>query len=186
MPSGPSSPRVRAGRRDPAARRSVRLTISPCSAPVDRRVRLLDETFQALRQPVVAARLPALAVHALLHDDPFAVIGDDEAVQIEVEAILHGGAVDLGDQSACLGERGPVEPDASPIATNSLGRLPRMSAAPAADMDAELARQRTEAALQRADDARGDAGRMPVHSHHGAERLEPEGMRQPAQHLSRP
>ena len=49
--------------------------------------------------------------------------------------------------------------------------------------DTELSRQGRQAALQRADDARGDAGGMPVHSHHCAEGLEPEGMRQPAQKL---
>ena len=48
-------------------------------------------------------------------------------------------------------------------------------------MNAKLVLQRRQAALQGADDARGDAGRVPVHAHHGAERLEPERMRQPAQ-----
>ena len=42
----------------------------------------------------------------------FAVVGDDEAVQIEIEAVLHRGAVDLGDEAARLGERGAVEADA--------------------------------------------------------------------------
>src|SRR5271166_983082 len=64
-----------------------------------------------------------------------------------------------------------------------MGRLARVIAASAEDMDAELSGQRRQASLQRADDARGDAGRMPVHTHHRAERLEPEGMRQPAQEL---
>src|SRR5262245_18853241 len=56
-----------------------------------------------------------------------------------------------------------------------------MLAAPAADIDAKLALERCKPPLQRADDARRDAGRMPVHAHHGAERLEPERMRQPLQ-----
>ena len=38
--------------------------------PVDRRMRLVDEARQPLRKPVIAARLPAVAVHALLHDRP--------------------------------------------------------------------------------------------------------------------
>jgi hypothetical protein len=33
------------------------------------------------------------------------VVGDDEAVEIEVEAVLDGGAVDLGDQPAGAAER---------------------------------------------------------------------------------
>ena len=40
-----------------------------------------------------------------------AVVGDDEAVQVELEAVLHGGAVDLGDEAAGLRERGAVEAD---------------------------------------------------------------------------
>src|SRR5450631_2875319 len=58
-----------------------------------------------------------------------------------------------------------------------------MLAAPAAHMDSELVLQGRQAALQCADDASGDAGRMPVHTHDGAEGLEPEGMRQPPQEL---
>ena len=61
---------------------------------------------------MVAARLPAVAVHPLLDDHPLAVVGDDEAVQVEVEAVLHRGAVDLGDQAARLGQRGAVDADA--------------------------------------------------------------------------
>src|SRR3954468_13909262 len=56
-----------------------------------------------------------------------------------------------------------------------------MLAAAAADMDAELVLQWLQAALQRADHAGGDAGGMPIHSHHRAERLKPEWMRQPLQ-----
>src|SRR3981081_672 len=43
-------------------------------------VRCVDKTVQALRQPVVAARLPALAVHALLHDGPMPILRHDEPV----------------------------------------------------------------------------------------------------------
>ena len=127
------------------ARRSVRLTISPWLWPVDRGVRLVDEALQAFRQPVIAARLPALAVHALLHHHPVAVVGDDEAVQIEVEAVLHRRAVDLGDQPAGLRQRRAVEADALADRDQLLRRLPRMLAAAAADMDAELACERRRA-----------------------------------------
>src|ERR1700745_871991 len=41
-------------------------------------------------------------------------------------------------------------------------------------MDPELLLQRCQAALQRPYDAGRDPGGMPVHTHHGAERLEPE------------
>ena len=150
---------------------------------VDRGVRLLDEALQPFRQPVIAARLSAVAVHALLHHDPASVVGDDEAVQIEIEAVLHRGAVDLGDEPARLGERRAVEPDPVADRDKLVRRPPRMLAAPAADMDAEFAGERRQAALQRADDAGGDARGMPVHAHDGAEGLEPEGMGETAQQL---
>ena len=57
-----------------------------------------------------------------------------------------------------------------------------MNASPAtADMDSQFAPERRETALQRADDARGDARRVPVHAHNGPERLEPEGVGKTAQ-----
>src|SRR5207248_8642850 len=130
--------------------------------PIDRGVRLLDETLEPFRQPMIAAGLPALAVHPLLHDHPLAVIGDDEAVQVEIEAVLNGGAVDLGDEPAGL--RQPRAVEADPLANRDqlVRGLPRMPAAAAADMDAQLAAERRQPALQRADDAGGDPRGVPV------------------------
>jgi hypothetical protein len=48
----------------------------------------------------------------LLHHDPAPVIGNDEPVQVEVEPVLDSSAVDLGDEPARPGERGPVQADA--------------------------------------------------------------------------
>jgi len=52
---------------------------------------------------MVAAGLPALTLHPLLYDRPFAVVGHNKAVQVKVEAILHCRTVDLGHQSAGSG-----------------------------------------------------------------------------------
>src|SRR5690606_34434946 len=57
----------------------------------------------------------------------------------------------------------------------------RLGAAPAADMKAQLTGERNQAALQGAENAGRDARGMPVHSHDGAEGLEPERIGQPAQ-----
>jgi hypothetical protein len=105
---------------------------------IDRGMRRVHEALQAFGQPMVAPSLSAIAVHALLHHDPVTVISDNEAVQIEVEPILHRRAVDLGDKPACLGERGTIEPD--PIADRHqfMRRLARVIAAPAANMDPEF------------------------------------------------
>ena len=67
---------------------------------IDGAVRLVYEADQLLRVPMVAACLSFVAVHALLHDRPLAVVGHEEAVQIEVETVLHGSTVDLGNQPA--------------------------------------------------------------------------------------
>src|SRR3954454_4123616 len=61
---------------------------------------------------MIASCLPALTVHALLDDHPLAGIGHHEPVQIEIEAVLHGGAVHLGNEPARRGERGSIGPDA--------------------------------------------------------------------------
>ncbi len=118
---------------------------------VDRAVRRIDKALQRLGMPVIAAGLPLVAVHALLHHRPFAVGGDEEAVQIELEAVLHGGAVDLRHQAAGAGELCAVEADALAELHQLVRRLARMLAAAAADIDAELVLERPEPALQRAD-----------------------------------
>jgi hypothetical protein len=89
--------------------------------------------------PVITAGLAFFAVHALLHHRPFSRVGDEEAVKIKVEAVLHGGAVDLGHQPARPSERRAVEPDAVAERFELLRRAAGMLAAPAADMNAEFA-----------------------------------------------
>ena len=154
--------------------------------PVDRAVRLIDEARKSIRKPVIAPRVTALAVHALLHHHPLPVVGDDEAVQVKVEAVLHRRAVHLGDEPARLRERRAVDTGKLTHRDQLVRRLARMLATPAAHMDAKLAAQRSEAALQRAEHAGGDAGRVPVHAHDRAEGLEPEGMGETAQEFLAP
>src|SRR3954452_2137995 len=95
-------------------------------------------------------------------------------MQIEVEAVLDGGAVDLGHKAARFAHRRPV--DADPVADRDqlVRGLAGMPAAPAADMDAEFARQWRQPALQCTEHTGRDAGAMPVHAHYRPEGLEPE------------
>src|ERR1700730_949436 len=72
-------------------------------------VGLFDKTFHAFGKPVIPASLLAVAIHSLLDYDPVAITGHDESVQIEIKAILYGGAVYLGDEPARLCERRPVK-----------------------------------------------------------------------------
>ena len=108
---------------------------------VDRGVRLVDEALQTFGEPMIAPGLPAIAVHALLDHGPVPVIGDDEAVEIEVEPVLDRRAVDLGDEPTRFRQRRAVETDPIADRYKLMWRLPRMIAAPAADVDAELSGQ---------------------------------------------
>jgi hypothetical protein len=67
---------------------------------------------QPCRKPVIAPGLPPIIIHSLLNHNPLGIIGDDKAMQVKVEAILHGGAIDLRDKPACGGERKAVYADA--------------------------------------------------------------------------
>lgn len=106
---------------------------------------------------MIATGEAAIAIHALLHHDPLAITGDEEAMQIKLETVLHGGAVDLGDEAACFGQGVSIEADLCTDPLQFGGRLPGVPPSPTADMQAELARERRQPALQCADHARGDA-----------------------------
>lgn len=151
----------------------------PLLRPVDCAVRRIDKALQRLGMPVIASRLPLVAVHALLHHRPFAVGRHEEAVQVKVETVLDRGAVDLGHQAAGARQLCAVEADAVGELQQLVRRLARVLTSAATDINSELVLKRSEPALQCADHGGGDAGRVPVHSHHCAERLEPERMRQP-------
>ena len=53
-----------------------------------------------LREPMITTGLFDLAVHPLLYNDPVAVDGDDEPMQVKLETVLKCGAVDLRYQAA--------------------------------------------------------------------------------------
>src|SRR5690606_13532337 len=152
-------------------------------APFDRGVRGIEKALQILRQPVIAPRLAPLLVHALLHDAPASVCGDDEGVQIQIEAVLYGRAVDLRDETARVHERRGVQAGAFADRQELCGCLARMRALAAAHVNAELPLERREPSLERPHDARRNAGRMPIHAHDGAEGLKPERMCEATQHL---
>ena len=92
--------------------------------PIDRGMGIVNEACQSFRKPVVAPRLLAFAVHSLLHDGPPAVVGDNKAVQVKIEAVLHRRAVDLGDQAARLRKSRSVDTDTIADGDEFLRRLP--------------------------------------------------------------
>ena len=125
MPSGPSEVEeleLAAARRF----RSVVGEVHDFALPrsFDRGVRLVDKAFHAFRKPVISTRLLEVAVHSLLNDSPMTVVGDDEAMQIKLEPVLHSGTVDLGYQPAGFGERGPIKAYPVPDIDQLVRRLP--------------------------------------------------------------
>jgi hypothetical protein len=81
-------------------------------------------------------------------------------VQIALEAVLDAGAVDLRDEPALRGEAGAVGPGTIADRGELLQGLPRMPATPTANVEPELVLDRSQASLQRAEDAGRDAARM--------------------------
>src|SRR5262245_8228581 len=108
--------------------------------------------------PVIASRLALVAVHALLHYRPGAIIGDEEAMQIELEPVLDSRTIDLGHKPAGTGKAGRIEANALAKRAQFLRRASGMPAASAANMDAELALQRRQPTLERTDHAGRDTG----------------------------
>src|SRR5262249_38130398 len=104
-------------------------------------------------------------------------------MQIELVTVLHGGAVHLRDKPARARQLRAVKADAIADGYEVLRRLARVPGAAAANMQAKFAGKRREAPLEGTEDARGDAGRVPVHSHHRTKGLEPERIGQPPQEL---
>ena len=145
----------------------------------DPRVWLGGEVVHLDRVPVIAARQPVRLVHPLLNDGPLAVGGDDEGVQVNLKAVGDGVVVDAGGESAGAHERVTVEADTVGNGAELRRCIAGVPAAAAAHIDAQLRGPRVQALLERPHHRGGDPGGMPVHAHHRAEGLEPEGIAQP-------
>jgi hypothetical protein len=115
--------------------------------PVDRGVRLFDEAPEAFRPPVISAGLPAISIHPLLNDHPFPIVGYDETMQVQVEPVLHGGTIDLRDEPAGSRQHVAVKPNPLADGDQLVRRLPRMLAAPAANVNSEIGCERPEPSL---------------------------------------
>ena len=72
---------------------------------------------------MIAPRLLASAIHALLNDGPVAVISDNEAVEVEIETILYCRAVNFRYQAADLRKSGSIDTDTVAYGDQFLWRL---------------------------------------------------------------
>jgi hypothetical protein len=65
--------------------------------------------------------MPLAAIHALLNDRPFALVGHEETMQVKVKAVLYRGAVDFGHKAAGRVRASPSIPMRSPSVVSSSG-----------------------------------------------------------------
>ena len=153
---------------------------------IDGGVGVIEEGLQALGEPVIAARLLAVPVHALLNHRPSSVVGDHEAVQVQIETVLHCSAVDLGHQSRGSRQLVPGQAELHPEVDQLLRSLARVLTPPATYVDPQLAGSRSQSPFERSHDRGRDPRGVPVHPHHRPERLKPKRVGQPAQELVAP
>src|SRR6266567_76162 len=128
--------------------------------------------------PMIAASHSAVIVQALLYDGPLAVRRDDEAVQINLKAVGDRVVVDARGQTAGADQGFAIETTPLAYLSQFVWRVAREAAAAAANVDAEFVCTRSETALERAHHGSSDSRRMPIHSHHRAQRLKPEWIAQ--------
>lgn len=117
-----------------------------------------------------------MSVHALLNDGPFPALGENESMQVNLEAVGDGVVVDTSGETAGAYEFRAIETGAVGVKQQLVRSSARLFAAATANIDAEFVSARIQPAFERGHDGRGDAGGVPVHAHDAAERLEPEGI----------
>ena len=149
-------------------------------------MRLVDVALEPGRKPVIATGHSVVVVHPLLHHRPRARRCEEEGVMIELIPVLHRGAVDLRRHAAGIHERPVV--DRQPLARRAdfSRRLARRGPLPAAGVKLQILFETADPFLHRSSDSGGDTARVPVEPEHASERLKPERIRQPPQHLLGP
>src|SRR5438876_442590 len=133
------------------------------------------------RQPVIPACHQGALVHALLHHGPGAVAREEEAVVIDLEAVLHGGRIDLRREPAGANEWRGILAGGPARGLDLLRCLARRLALAACNEDPGLAREILQALLQGAAGGRGQAAAMPIETEDAAEGLEPDRIGKAAQ-----
>jgi len=151
----------------------------------DGRMRLRDKVTHSSRMPVIASRRAAGGVHPLLDYSPSTISVNHKGVQIKLEAVGDGVVVNPRGQATDAGELVAIEASTRSDCAQLVRRLNGVTAAPAAHCKAKFPGPRVEAALKRTHNRGGNARRMPIHAHDGAERLKPEGVAEPRKKLVR-
>lgn len=139
-------------------------------------VRLGNKIANSCRMPMIATRHSGGIVHSLLHDSPFPVAGENEGMKVKLKTVGHSIVVDAGGEAAGSDKCFTVSAGHRRDTTEFVGGSTGLPSASAADVNSEFVTSIGQASLQSAHHRGGDPGGVPVHSHYGAERLEPEGI----------
>src|SRR2546427_1257072 len=130
---------------------------------MDGGVRLANEVVHRLTEPMIAARIAAEFVHALLHHAPRAARHKEKAVRLNTETVLQGGGVHFGAPARCIHQTisaGDTE------AVSRAGDFRRGFATGAAlascDQDSQMIAVKALRLLQCAASDSRDPGRVPV------------------------
>ena len=134
----------------------------------DGSVWLVHEIFHLRAEPMVAACSAVVDAHALLHNGPFAVGRDEEAVMIDAETILDRGGIDFGSHPTVVGEARAVDAGTRAVLHKLDRRASRDFSFATSDEYSELVAACGEAFLQRTADCRRHPARVPIESEHTA------------------
>ncbi len=149
-------------------------------------VGLADEVHGVATQPVIAAGVLRLVVHALLDDGPLPLAVEQEHVVVELIAVLYGGAVHLGGHAARIDEGFGIHAQVIAVRQDLPGCRPRHPPLAPADKEADFMLHAPDAFLDRPAGRRGEAAGVPVEPEGAAQGLEPEGVREPPEQFLGP
>ncbi len=144
---------------------------------------LASEIANAGRVPVIAASEARGGIHALLDHSPLARTGDDEGMEIELEAVRDGVVIDARSQAAGASQILSVE--ASGIAEREKfdGSFCGVLAATAAKGETEFGGARIQATFEGTENGSSDSRRVPIHAHYATESLKPERITQASENF---
>ena len=124
-----------------------------------------------------------LIVHALLDHAPVTARRKQKGVVIQLKTVLHGGVIDFCRCFAGMDQSAGITSKPFTCIGYLLRALTGCRAFTAGSEQPPLAPRSFQRFLDRTADRRGDAARMPVEPEDAPERLKPERIGQPSQHL---
>src|SRR6185437_16516010 len=128
--------------------------------------------------PVIAARQSARVVHSLLYNSPLAAAADDKGMQVKLETVCDGIVVNPCGQAAVASQFLTIEVGPFSHGSKLIRRFAGVPASPTTNVNSKFVCRRIETTLKRAHHRRGDSRGVPIHAHHTAEGLKPEGIAQ--------